>query len=490
MRLPYFSQASALLRDRRGVAAVIFALAAPTMIGFVSLGVEVGLWYVAKAKLQHIADAAAMAGDRELAAGTGQVEAVVSLSGHLNGCTSAKKCALDPPTIFRTASSPSIDNGVQVVAYSEINLLFSRMFLKTTPEGVIRIHATGRAAFINKATGGVPGCVLGLDNAAAYTVSLKNNAIVNCNVMSNSKCQGPGSTTCTLDANTYGSYSNCDPSVDPQCIATTRTKSVSSLNLLNNARINATGSAAGTIYLANNAIISGTKIPNSTQVPDPYSTLTVSTPTATAALITGGGNGGSVAQAIDISVPDNTCSITTVTYDNNQYLHIRPGCYNGWSMMNNVHITLDSGTYRIKSKFIISNNAFIDGTMGTTLVFVGSGNNSYAIDINNNAFIKITAPNSGPYQGVAIMGDPNGKPTIVQTFNNNTIFNVKGAIYFRSQIINMENNAISDLNGCLQVIGRRVLLSNNATFGNNCLAIGTKDIMIGQHITEIIDLVE
>jgi Flp pilus assembly protein TadG len=57
--------------DRKGVAAVVAALALTVLIGVVALGVETGLWYAIKRQDQSAADAAAISGAYEVAAGQG-----------------------------------------------------------------------------------------------------------------------------------------------------------------------------------------------------------------------------------------------------------------------------------------------------------------------------------------------------------------------------------------------------------------------------------
>lgn len=49
------------------VSAVTFAIAAPVVIGFTGLGVEVGSWYVYQRRLQNAADLSAIAGAVEVA---------------------------------------------------------------------------------------------------------------------------------------------------------------------------------------------------------------------------------------------------------------------------------------------------------------------------------------------------------------------------------------------------------------------------------------
>jgi Flp pilus assembly protein TadG len=55
-----------LVASRRGAAAVVFALATPMLIGATGFAVDGGLMYIAQSRLQTAADAAALAGAKEL----------------------------------------------------------------------------------------------------------------------------------------------------------------------------------------------------------------------------------------------------------------------------------------------------------------------------------------------------------------------------------------------------------------------------------------
>ena len=56
-------------RDNRGAAAAVVAVTLPVLIGFETLGVETGLWYLIKRQGQSAADAAAIAAAYEVIAG-------------------------------------------------------------------------------------------------------------------------------------------------------------------------------------------------------------------------------------------------------------------------------------------------------------------------------------------------------------------------------------------------------------------------------------
>ena len=72
---------------QRGAVMVLFALLLPVLFGFMGLGIDVGLAYVEKGKVQDIADAAALAGAAKLSAnGSNDMNAikVAVKSGRLN----------------------------------------------------------------------------------------------------------------------------------------------------------------------------------------------------------------------------------------------------------------------------------------------------------------------------------------------------------------------------------------------------------------------
>src|SRR5215469_3744768 len=134
-----------LLRDRRGVSAVFVALASTALIGFVALGVEVGLWYAIQRQDQSAADAAALSGAYEVAAGQAYSDicALAKRDAASNGftfqaytcpdtspaCTnpsSGHMCANNPPV---SGSSIGNNNAVEVILNRQENTLFANLFL-------------------------------------------------------------------------------------------------------------------------------------------------------------------------------------------------------------------------------------------------------------------------------------------------------------------------------------------------------------------------
>src|SRR5690348_5309250 len=63
----WLGTAGGLVKDTRGAAIAIVAITATTVVGFVGLGVETGLWFSKKRIYQTSADAGALAGAWQMA---------------------------------------------------------------------------------------------------------------------------------------------------------------------------------------------------------------------------------------------------------------------------------------------------------------------------------------------------------------------------------------------------------------------------------------
>lgn len=277
---------------------------------------------------------------------------------------------------------------------------------------------TRAVAMLDSNPAGAPTCVLALDRTASQAVYIQNNGALT-------------SQSCGLSSNSSSS---------------------TGIYLKNNAYVNGPVSAVGGWKLENNAHLYGSPLTkNSPIIEDPYEDVT---PPA---------------------IP--SCTGQTSSGGNNATYNLGPGHFcSGWDFKNNVTLNLSPGIYYIDSKLKLQNNATLNGTGGVTIVV----NGNYEIDIKNNAFININAPTTGDTAGVAVMGLRNGTSTAVQTFENNVIMNIQGAIYFPNQIIEFENNGTTGATGCTQVIGRIVRLSNNVFLDSTCEDTGVTEIFVQQ----------
>lgn len=440
-----FNQLRSLTAVDGGAAAPVIAMVLFLIVGAAGLAIDVGSWYNIERRTQLAADAAAVSASFEIANGktAAQAAAAALKEAQKNGFTgtscdvnttgSAYCQVFNPPkTKFTTDTS-----AVEVVLREPTPTYFSGMFLNKGPD------AKGQA-IMSASSGTGSYCVLALDGSAANAMYLENNATVKCGVASNST-----SATALNMENNAAIVGNA--------------YTVGTLKMKNNATVSGNAYASA-VNLANNAVVSGSKsIKTTTAMADPYASFTPSTTDLTAA-------------CTDSSSNKMTCK-------NNCSKTLQPGryCY-GWDVQNNAVVELNPGVYVIEAQLILKNNAQIKEAYGTsggvTLILKGN----YAMDVGNNATWDFKSPTSGTYSGIAFHSLKANGSTYTQTFQNNAIIKLTGAIYVPNQKVYFENNATISQTECTQVVARLVDIRNNGNFGTACTGKGTQSIGSGTSI--------
>ncbi|HEV2561832.1 MAG TPA: hypothetical protein VGT78_06795 [Rhizomicrobium sp.] len=251
-------------------------------------------------------------------------------------------------------------------------------------------------------------CLLALDSSAASALNVNNNGVV----------------------------------ANPNCGVAVNSSSSSALTVQNNAAINGPVSIHGQWVLANGSALTGTpRSQNAAAVNDPYASVQL--------------------QAVPV------CTAQSGTVTGTKSLSAGHFC-SGFNFANNAVVTLGAGAYYIDQKWILGNKVVINATAGVTLIV----NGNYAVNIANNTTLNLTAPTSGPYAGIAIMGLRSATASVTQTFGNDSILKITGAIYFPNQIVNFENNSVTGATECTQVIARIINVSNNVYLNNRCAGTG------------------
>jgi Flp pilus assembly protein TadG len=132
-----------LLHDNRGVTLVLFALAATVLLGVTALGVETGLWYAVKRQDQSAADAAALSGAYERAAGQpysqicGQAKHDAAANGFTfqsYSCPNSSPACTSPSSGQMCANNPPVigsydDKAVEVILNRQQNTYLANLFL-------------------------------------------------------------------------------------------------------------------------------------------------------------------------------------------------------------------------------------------------------------------------------------------------------------------------------------------------------------------------
>ena len=94
--MPKLELKGTIKKSQRGAVIMLFALLLPVLFGFMGLGIDVGLAYVEKGKVQDIADAAALAGAAKLSAnGNNDMNTIKAIKSAVKSYVEANGIALD-----------------------------------------------------------------------------------------------------------------------------------------------------------------------------------------------------------------------------------------------------------------------------------------------------------------------------------------------------------------------------------------------------------
>jgi len=405
---------SRFARDQRGVSAIVFAIVLPVLIGFVGIGVEMGQWFHRKRSMQAAADAGAMAGALVLYQGGTWADAQTAASDFAvrNGAVAANVTSNRPPTSGAYTNAATYPNAVEVIVTESQNLMFASLFLSSATTLSARAVANAGTQTL--------GCVVALSGTAAPAVSMNSN--------SEMELEG-----CGLNVNSSATSSDA--------------ANANALQMASNAEISADfARITGGYDLDGNASLGTTPTTTGqTAVANPYANL--ANPAASGA-----------------------CTATNYSLGANNTATIGPGRYcGGFNMNSNSNVTMTAGTYYIDGgTFSMSSNTTLTATAGVTLILTGSGADWAELNINSNATINIVAPNSGTYEGIAIMQDPDAPSTATNTLNSNVDIQVEGSLYFPNTQLQMDSNSkirsrhSGPQKGCALIIANTISMNSNA----------------------------
>lgn len=432
-----------LWRNERGNTLVIACAAMPMIIGCAGLATDTIQWTLWKRQLQRAADSAAIAGvyDRLSAAdATTNTSTAVCNDLSVNLHTSNPLLANSPCTgtvgSYSSLTFPS-DSGyqsdqVQVTLKLQHALPFSSLFLSTPPI----ITATATAAAIGS-TGYA--CIESLDTSTATGVTFSGGTSIempNCDVFSNSSATNAavGKGNSSVIANSVG--------------------------------------AVGGVQQSNNFTVNAYK-PYSAQLPDPFSGVTPdpSDMHCVSSALTASTNFS--------ALPAGTNCFSSLNVGSNTTLDLT-GKLSGPIYINGGGVTLQGNFTCSGCTIVLTNQSqSANATIGQIKVNAG---------VNNN----ITAPTSGPYQGIAIYQD---RRAAICTGNCNNVNGgsnsiITGAIYTPRQEVYYNGGGTVSAT-CTMFVSYRVTFNGNSSLSNKfqslsqCASAG----LPGSSATKVVRLV-
>jgi Flp pilus assembly protein TadG len=184
--------------------------------------------------------------------------------------------------------------------------------------------------------------------------------------------------------------------------------------------------------------------------------------------------------------PASSCNFSGLKYKNDDTATLSPGTYcGGLTVSGNAQVTLSPGTYIFRGGIDISASGNVRFGAGTYVLqgggFKASGNamltgagvtfyntfdasDSYGpIDITGGFIANLSAPTSGPQQGMLFFQDRNAPAGNTEKFTGTSDQNVTGAFYFPNSTVSYRGNTANSPQD-VAVIGDMVSLVGNANF--------------------------
>jgi Flp pilus assembly protein TadG len=182
----------------------------------------------------------------------------------------------------------------------------------------------------------------------------------------------------------------------------------------------------------------------------------------------------------NVSPPaEPSCSNAKITVNSNgKNTSLSPGCYSGSITVNaGATLNLSPGIYYLDgANLSVAGNATITGS-GVTLVFTGSGSNWGTASIGSNANVNLTAPSSGPTQGIVMYGDRKMPIDTAFSLTGGGTQNFGGAIYLPKANLSFSGgNGMST--SCTKIIANKLTFTGTSNLQVNCAALGTAAIGI------------
>jgi Flp pilus assembly protein TadG len=173
-----------------------------------------------------------------------------------------------------------------------------------------------------------------------------------------------------------------------------------------------------------------------------------------------------------------SCDPSNYTVNSNgKTTSLSPGCYSGNITVNaGASLTLDPGIYYVNAgNLSVAGNATLSGT-GVTLVFTGYGTNHWGTaSIGSNANVNLTAPTSGPTQGIVMYGDRNMQQGTAFSLTGGSTQSFNGAIYLPQAALSYSGGN-GTTTSCTKIIADTITFTGNSNVQVNCAALGTGTI--------------
>jgi Flp pilus assembly protein TadG len=412
-------------RDDAGVAAVLFALAAPLLIGAMGLAAEVSYWRFHQRGMQNAADAAVIAaatnGGSTYAA---EAKAVAAQFGFQDGAGNITVTVTNPntaPGCTGKCYDVQISDKLPLLLTSIVGFRGNTTIVSSTSSGVSQLSTVAAMSMqgtsIATSASAYKYCIIALGTSGVTDITANGAQkadLGGCNIVSNANatCNGGNLNAGIVDA--YGTIKGC---------GTTQNSNMRPL------------------------------------MADPYVGLTSSIPTDTCNSV----YPQEPASKNSPALPSSN-QWTTGTYAISGYKVV---CGDQQLMGNT---TINGGVLVIENGRLDTNGYTLTGNP-LTIVFSGSNNASYLHVPTGGGSLNIAAPTSGTWSGVAMYQDPSLTTNVsISSAGNSPTWNVSGLVYLPHSSVTLSGSAGASTMGkkCLVlVVDNLTINGTGSVFANN-----------------------
>lgn len=468
---------------------VLTSISLIALIGFAAIAVDIGYMYTTRRAMQTAADAAAIAGANALqSTNNANYQQAASDVATLDGFSNGQNGVV--VTVGTPTSGPYSGNAsyVQVSISRAVPTFFLRVL------GLNTLNVAAQAV-----AGTVPGtgCIYALDPSKSGALSLTGNFTINasCGVIDDSSSSSALSASGIGTVNTAytgvaGNYSSSGiitftptpqtsiaPAMDPLGGVAAPTVGTCTQAASTNSGSYSYSGIASTLNLtpavyAGGMSISGIVTTMNFATGSYGNGITIGGNVGTANFNPGQYQNGSGTGA-SISISGNTKAVFAagsytfcgpVSITGNNTVTLQPGLYQGGiSITGNANVTFSPGTYILAGGGLsVTGNSTLTGT-GVTFYDTSATGYSYApIDLTGNETANLSAPTSGPLEGMLFFQDrsiASGSPGSTVIGNSSSSFD--GVVYFPTTALSYFGN--SSGSGYTFLIADTITISGNTS---------------------------
>ena len=166
-----------------------------------------------------------------------------------------------------------------------------------------------------------------------------------------------------------------------------------------------------------------------------------------------------------------SCDQTNLYISGGRY-NLKPGVYCGGLKIDGGNVILDPGTYIMKDgDFAVSGSTANIRGVNVTIYLYGD---TSSVSVAGGAVVELSAPKSGPYDGMVFVQNPSFGQTLTSKFTGNSATKIVGSAYFPTQTVSVGGTGDFGLNSpYMAFVAQKLEFHGNGAITMNLDAAGS-----------------